>query len=308
MAEQNLSTYYNNGYKFNAKELDVATGMYYYGARYYDPKTSLFLSVDPLAEDFPGWTPYHYVHNNPINLIDPTGMAAEENDEWVKKGNTYFWDDRVTSQETASKYHGGEAKHIGVDKTVSTDKNGKTVDSVTLSNDGSMTKGNKTVGVNSNEKLTNQSGSTFISRQTQGSFLSIGVDGALMGGFGFQVGLVSDAVGDTSFFINFNANIGVGGGAGWDAGTISPTGDNQFLNSDFDGNSGGYNAGISTPILDASWGKGGSVDSNWHATNKMNHTEFGANRRGYKTTQSGFSTGSGFRAGGMYSYGTTKVF
>ncbi len=80
MVEQNQSTYYNNGYKFNAKELDAATGMYYYGARYYDPSTSIFLSVDPLAEQFPGWTPYHYVHNNPINLIDPTGMSAENYD------------------------------------------------------------------------------------------------------------------------------------------------------------------------------------------------------------------------------------
>ena len=33
--------------------------------------------VDPLAEQFVGWTPYHYVHQNPINLIDPTGMSAE---------------------------------------------------------------------------------------------------------------------------------------------------------------------------------------------------------------------------------------
>src|SRR5690606_24987646 len=35
------------------------------------------VSVDPLAEEFAGWTPYHYVHQNPINLIDPTGMSAE---------------------------------------------------------------------------------------------------------------------------------------------------------------------------------------------------------------------------------------
>ena len=51
--------------------------MYYYGARYYDPRISIFVSVDPLAEKFAGWTPYHYVHQNPINLIDPTGMSAE---------------------------------------------------------------------------------------------------------------------------------------------------------------------------------------------------------------------------------------
>ncbi len=76
MVEHNNSNY-DNVYKFNAKELDEKTGYYYYGARYYDPRTSLFLSVDPLAEQFPGWTPYHYVHNNPINLIDPTGMSAE---------------------------------------------------------------------------------------------------------------------------------------------------------------------------------------------------------------------------------------
>lgn len=27
--------------------------------------------------DYPNYTPYHYVHQNPVNLIDPTGMAAE---------------------------------------------------------------------------------------------------------------------------------------------------------------------------------------------------------------------------------------
>lgn len=43
--------------------------------------------VDPLAEDFVGWTPYHYVHNNPINLIDPKGMSAEGLDHDPPKEN-----------------------------------------------------------------------------------------------------------------------------------------------------------------------------------------------------------------------------
>src|SRR5690606_3308164 len=58
-------------------EMDRETGMYYYGARYYDPRISIFISVDPLAEKYPNYTPYHYVHQNPINMIDPTGMEAE---------------------------------------------------------------------------------------------------------------------------------------------------------------------------------------------------------------------------------------
>jgi RHS repeat-associated protein len=60
-------------YLFNGKELDEETGLYYYGARYYDPKTSVFQSVDPSAEKYPFLTPYAYVANNPVNVIDPDG-------------------------------------------------------------------------------------------------------------------------------------------------------------------------------------------------------------------------------------------
>ncbi len=80
MVEQNFSGY-NNAFKFNGKEQDPETGMYYYGARYYDPKMSLFVSVDPLAEQFQGWSPYNYTMNNPLNLVDPTGMAPESTDD-----------------------------------------------------------------------------------------------------------------------------------------------------------------------------------------------------------------------------------
>jgi hypothetical protein len=37
----------------------------------------MWLSVDPLAELFPGHSPYEYCFNNPINLTDPTGMSPE---------------------------------------------------------------------------------------------------------------------------------------------------------------------------------------------------------------------------------------
>jgi RHS repeat-associated protein len=78
MAEQLPDTYYRTPFKFNGKELDEETGLYYYGARYYDPKISIWLSVDPLAEAFPNWNPYNYTMQNPINLVDPTGMSSEE--------------------------------------------------------------------------------------------------------------------------------------------------------------------------------------------------------------------------------------
>ncbi|WP_345767753.1 RHS repeat-associated core domain-containing protein [Chryseobacterium endophyticum] len=38
MVEQQEPTAYVNPYKFNAKELDDETGLYYYGVRYYNPR------------------------------------------------------------------------------------------------------------------------------------------------------------------------------------------------------------------------------------------------------------------------------
>jgi len=81
------------------KELDTETGLYYYGARYLDPKASRWLSGDPaLGEYLPsapisdearkrnGSLPgmggvfnyanlhvYHYAGNNPVNYVDPDG-------------------------------------------------------------------------------------------------------------------------------------------------------------------------------------------------------------------------------------------
>ncbi len=66
----------NSPYKFNGKELDEETGWYYYGARYYDPRISVWLSVDPLAEQT--MTPYQYTYQNPVRFIDPDGRAPQD--------------------------------------------------------------------------------------------------------------------------------------------------------------------------------------------------------------------------------------
>jgi RHS repeat-associated protein len=74
MAEQfTTGGAYLNKWKFNGKELDAETGLYYYGARYYDPRSSVWLGVDPKAEKYPNIGGYVYCANNPLIFIDPTG-------------------------------------------------------------------------------------------------------------------------------------------------------------------------------------------------------------------------------------------
>ena len=69
---------------FTGKKLDEETGLYYYGARYYNPTVGRFISPDtivPRAGDPQSFNRYTYAGNNPINNIDPTGHS------WFKK----FW-------------------------------------------------------------------------------------------------------------------------------------------------------------------------------------------------------------------------
>jgi len=81
----------------NAKELDQETGYYYYGARYYDPQVSTWLSVDPLAEKYPAFSPYNFTMNNPVRLVDADGKEGED---WIynKKTHQYVWDSNVTKK------------------------------------------------------------------------------------------------------------------------------------------------------------------------------------------------------------------
>ncbi len=78
-------------FRFTGKEWDEETGLYYYGARYYEPQLARWMSADPAGFELinpmgsdgkprsgysiieaTNW--YSYVSNNPVRYIDPTGM------------------------------------------------------------------------------------------------------------------------------------------------------------------------------------------------------------------------------------------
>lgn len=86
-----------NKYLYNGKAIQNDFDLYWYdyGARFYDPELCRFHSVDPLASDYSSWTPYHYVHNNPILLVDPTGMSADWYEDENKK---LVYDETIKSQ------------------------------------------------------------------------------------------------------------------------------------------------------------------------------------------------------------------
>ncbi len=48
--------------------------MYYYGARYYDPRLSLWTSVDPLSGIAPNYSGYRYCFDNPTKFVDLLGL------------------------------------------------------------------------------------------------------------------------------------------------------------------------------------------------------------------------------------------
>ncbi|WP_408954598.1 RHS repeat domain-containing protein [Natroniella sp. ANB-PHB2] len=61
----------SDSYRFTGKEFDGTTGLYYYGARFYDPELGRFITEDP-AQD--GWNWFVYTANNPLKYVDPDGL------------------------------------------------------------------------------------------------------------------------------------------------------------------------------------------------------------------------------------------
>lgn len=88
-------------YLFSGKELDLETGLYYFGARYYDPRAGLWTTPDPILKGYMLGAPnagfynpknlnsYGYAWNNPLTFRDPTGAAVDDN-VFVRTGKSFL--------------------------------------------------------------------------------------------------------------------------------------------------------------------------------------------------------------------------
>ncbi|EFA44414.1 RHS repeat-associated core domain protein [Hallella bergensis DSM 17361] len=122
----------NRRVELNAKELDEETGMYYYGARYYEPRLSLWISTDPMEEKYSNISSYCFVNNNPVIFIDPDGK------DWYEDvDKTYQYSPKVHSTKDLQK---GQ-KYIGKSFT---NKN----NTISYRNDGSILYKNETQAYN----------------------------------------------------------------------------------------------------------------------------------------------------------------
>ena len=68
--------YITVNHKYTSQELDAETGLYYYGARYYNQVLGRFISPDTIVSDYTkpqALNRYSYAMNNPLYYTDPTG-------------------------------------------------------------------------------------------------------------------------------------------------------------------------------------------------------------------------------------------
>ena len=90
-------------YKFNGKQFDEETGLYYYGARYLNPVTSLWYGVDPLVEKYASMGGYVYTLDNPVKLVDTDGRIVNyPKNQRTKRTKVYYKKDVVSSPHGSS--------------------------------------------------------------------------------------------------------------------------------------------------------------------------------------------------------------
>lgn len=102
-------------YKYSGQMEDGETDLYYYKARYYDPKLGRFLQADSVtnAESPMGLNHYMYTEGNPVKYRDPDGHRLSSAQAWAVIGYLQGPNHGVTREEGAML---GYAYGAGIDK------------------------------------------------------------------------------------------------------------------------------------------------------------------------------------------------
>ncbi|GEM_PF-2100450 len=120
-----------NDFRYQGKEYDKDLQWYDFHARQYDPYLGRFLAADPLMQFS---SPYNGMGNNPINLIDPTGMSARgrrcycERDRQNEHADPSVWGGGFTPDTYGGSFYGsregigygsyGSSEHQGYEGAV----------------------------------------------------------------------------------------------------------------------------------------------------------------------------------------------
>lgn len=73
--ETSFGAFARKRYRFAGKERDDESGLSDHGARAYAPWLARWVSVDPDAAQYPGWSPFCFAFDNPLRFTDPTGRG-----------------------------------------------------------------------------------------------------------------------------------------------------------------------------------------------------------------------------------------
>lgn len=104
--ELSRSGTYDSRFRFSSKERDPETGFYDFGYRVYAPALGRWLSRDPLGEFAdPLHNLYRFVGNNPLNAVDPDGLATYQIQQAVLAGTSIRMPTGVTPYMAADTWY-----------------------------------------------------------------------------------------------------------------------------------------------------------------------------------------------------------
>ena len=204
-------------FRFTGKEMDEETGLYYYGARYLDPKYSRWLSGDPALSDYIPKAPiddeakkhnenlpgmggvfnvvnlhlYHYAGNNPVKYTDPTGM-------WLDNGDGTY---TAEKSDTLWDLYGNDWKEkSGFDKDPRTLQSGETVGQP----NSQIVNDSQSPSINENNLNQQSLPSMYEDNQSVSDVknykLGVSLKGALVIGLGIEVGVIVDSTGSFGLY------------------------------------------------------------------------------------------------------------